>query len=177
MSEALDIKSKKLRRARLKASRETGISFQFLADLALKTSAAESSVSTSGLADRMRLPLPLVEVVDADLYREKVVEIRRHARRQQSSLRAARPWLGAIETAAREISGYVGPAPVSLAAYSAMVRAQARPSDTVPPETVAATFSDLVLPEDLLHTLGLAINSRRSLFISGVPGTGQDGHR
>jgi predicted ATPase with chaperone activity len=73
----------------------------------------------------------------------------------------------------REISGYVGPAPVSLAAYSAMVRAQARPSDTVPPETVAATFSDLVLPEDLLHTLGLAINSRRSLFISGVPGTGK----
>src|ERR1041384_6559363 len=54
-----------------------------------------------------------------------------------------------------------------------MVRAQARPSDTVPPETVAATFSDLVLPDDLLHTLGLAINSRRSLFISGVPGTGK----
>jgi predicted ATPase with chaperone activity len=38
---------------------------------------------------------------------------------------------------------------------------------------VASAFSDLVLPESLLQTLGLAINSRRSLFISGVPGTGK----
>ncbi|MGH9934848.1 MAG: hypothetical protein ACREAM_01300, partial [Blastocatellia bacterium] len=30
-----------------------------------------------------------------------------------------------------------------------------------------------VLPESLLQTLGFAINSRRSLFISGIPGTGK----
>jgi predicted ATPase with chaperone activity len=72
-----------------------------------------------------------------------------------------------------EISGYVGPAPVSLAAYSAMMRSQAQPEDLVGPDQVAAAFSDLVLPDSLMQTLGFAINSRRSLFISGIPGTGK----
>jgi predicted ATPase with chaperone activity len=43
----------------------------------------------------------------------------------------------------------------------------------VGPEQVKAAFSDLVLPESLLQTVGFALNSRRSLFMSGVPGIGK----
>src|SRR4029079_3012998 len=68
---------------------------------------------------------------------------------------------------------YSGPAPVSLADYSQMVRLQAAPSQPASIEAVRAAFSDLVLPESLLQTLGCVINSRSSLFLTGLPGTGK----
>jgi len=40
-------------------------------------------------------------------------------------------------------------------------------------DTVRQAFHDLVLPESLLQTLGCVINSRRSLFLTGLPGTGK----
>jgi predicted ATPase with chaperone activity len=40
-------------------------------------------------------------------------------------------------------------------------------------ETVRSAFHDLILPESLLQTLGCVINSRRSLFLTGLPGTGK----
>ena len=40
-------------------------------------------------------------------------------------------------------------------------------------DTVRRAFHDLVLPESLLQTLGCVINSRRSLFLTGLPGTGK----
>ena len=150
----------------------TGISFQFLADLALKISATESALTTVTVADRMCLPAPLVEQLMQHLYRENLVEIRgREGFNNNRYALLDRGWDQLRRV--MEISGYVGPAPVSLAAYSAMMRSQAQPDDLVGPEQVTDAFRDLVLPESLLQTLGFAINSRRSLFISGIPGTGK----
>jgi len=150
----------------------TGISFQFLADLALKVSATESALTTITVADRMCLPTPLVEQLMQHLYHEKLVEIRgREGFNNNRYALLDRGWDQLRRV--MEISGYVGPAPVSLAAYSAMMRSQAQPDDLVGPEQVTGAFHDLVLPESLLQTLGFAINSRRSLFISGIPGTGK----
>lgn len=151
---------------------ETGLSFQFLADLALKTSGAESTSTTATIAERMCLPVPLVEELMQHLYREKLIEIRGNVGFNNNRYALLdRGW----EQMRRvmEISGYVGPAPVSLNSYTAMMRSQAQPDDLVGAEQVAQAFSDLVLPETLLQTLGFAINSRRSLFISGIPGTGK----
>jgi predicted ATPase with chaperone activity len=151
---------------------ETGLSFQFLVDLALKLAATESSVTTGQIAARMCLPVPLVEPLLQHLYREKCLEAR-GATGFNSNRYALldRGWEQLRRVT--EISGYVGPAPVSLNAYSALMRSQAQPEETVGPEQVEMAFSDLVLPESLLQTLGFAINSRRSLFISGIPGTGK----
>jgi len=151
---------------------QTGLSFQFLADLALKTAATESTLTTASIAERMCLPLIPVEELLQHLYREKLVEIRGNVSFNNHRYALLdRGW----EQLRRvmEISGYVGPAPVSLAAYSAMMRSQAQPEEMVGPDQVAEAFNDLVLPESLLQTLGFAINSRRSLFISGIPGTGK----
>ena len=150
----------------------TGLSFQFLADLAVKISATESVVTTATVAERMCLPAPLVEQLMQHLYREKLVEIRGNVGFNNNRYALLdRGWDQLRRVT--EISGYVGPTPVSLAAYSAMMRSQAQPEDLVGTDQVAAAFHDLVLPESLLQTLGFAINSRRSLFISGVPGTGK----
>jgi predicted ATPase with chaperone activity len=150
----------------------TGLSFQFLADLALKTSATESTVTTAAIAERMCLSAPLAEQLLQHLYREKLVEIRGNVGINNNRYALLdRGW----DTLRRVlgISGYVGPTPVSLAAYTAMMRSQAQPEELVGPEQVSAAFSDLVLPDSLIQTLGFAINSRRSLFISGIPGTGK----
>ncbi len=150
----------------------TGLSFQFLADLALKTAATESTVTTAAIAERMCLSLPLVEQLLQHLYREKLVEIRGSVGFNNNRYALLdRGW----DTLQRVmgISGYVGPTPVSLAAYSAMMRSQAQPEELVGPDQVSAAFFDLVLPDSLIQTLGFAINSRRSLFISGIPGTGK----
>jgi predicted ATPase with chaperone activity len=54
-----------------------------------------------------------------------------------------------------------------------MMRLQAVPSHPASIENVRSAFSDLILPESLLQTLGCVINSRRSLFLTGLPGTGK----
>lgn len=150
----------------------TGLSFQFMADLALKVAATESTLTTAAISDRICLPLPLAEDLMQHLYREKLVEIRGSAGFNNNRYALLdRGWDQLRRV--MEISGYVGPAPVSLAAYSAMMRSQAQPEELVGPDQVADAFHDLVLPDSLLQTLGFAINSRRSLFISGIPGTGK----
>jgi len=150
----------------------TGLSFQFLADLALKVSATESALTTATISDRICLPMPLIEQLMQHLYREKLVEIRGNVGFNNNRYALLdRGWDQLRRV--MEISGYVGPTPVSLAAYSAMMRSQAQPEELIGPDQVASAFHDLVLPESLLQTLGFAINSRRSLFISGIPGTGK----
>ena len=151
---------------------ETGLSFQFLADLALKTAGTESTLTTATIAERICLSATLIEQLMQHLYREKMVEIRGNVGFSNNRYAVLdRGW----EQTKRllEISGYVGPAPVSLNAYTALMRSQAQPDELVGEPQVAEAFNDLVLPDSLLQTLGFAINSRRSLFISGIPGTGK----
>jgi len=76
-------------------------------------------------------------------------------------------------TRLQQQSGYLGPAPVSLDDYAHMMRLQAIPSRAATMESVRSAFKDLVLPDSLLQTLGCVINSRSSLFLTGLPGTGK----
>ena len=155
-----------------KSIEETELSFQFLADLALKIAATESVLTTAAIAERICLPLTLVERLMQHLYHEKLAEIRGSAGFSNNRYALLdRGWDHLRRL--KEISGYVGPAPVSLSFYTTMMRSQAQPEDLIGSEQVHAAFSDMVLPKSVLQTLGLAINSRRSLFISGVPGTGK----
>src|SRR5262249_18433942 len=72
-----------------------------------------------------------------------------------------------------EVCGYVGPAPVSLESYAAMLRWQFARSPQVMPEHVATALSGLVLSDKAAQLAGLAVSSGRSLFIFGPPGNGK----
>src|SRR5918998_1026565 len=151
---------------------DTGISEGFLCDLALKHVAMLAEPTTSAVAERLRLPRTLTEELLQLLYREKLIEVRlqttpgstRYAMLDHGWERMAR---------LQAICGYTGAAPVSLKDYAHMMRLQAIPSHPASVDTVRAAFRDLVLPDSLMQTLGCVINSRRSLFISGLPGTGK----
>ncbi|HEX6045112.1 MAG TPA: hypothetical protein VFZ22_11535 [Pyrinomonadaceae bacterium] len=151
---------------------DTGVAQQFLCDLALKHVASLPDPSTASVADRLKLPKALTEELLYHLYREKLIEMR-----LQSAVGATRYAMldHGWERLARLQSqnGYVGPAPVSLDDYAHMMRLQAVPFRPASMDSVRAAFRDLVLPDSLLQTLGCVINSRSSLFLTGLPGTGK----
>ena len=151
---------------------DTGIAEQFLCDLALKHVAMMPEPTTNSVADAIHLPRTLTEELLQKLYREKLIEVK-----MQSAIGSTR--YAMLDhgwdryTRLLSLCGYVGPAPVSLRDYSHMMKLQSIPSNTASIETVRQAFHDLVLPETLLQTLGCVINSRRSLFLTGLPGTGK----
>jgi len=151
---------------------DTGVAQAFLCDLALKHVAALPDPSTASVADRLKLPKALTEELLYHLYREKLIEMR-----LQSAIGATR--YAMLDHGWERLSrlqsqnGYLGPAPVSLADYAHMMRLQAVPFRPASMDSVRAAFRDLVLPDSLLQTLGCVINSRSSLFLTGLPGTGK----
>ena len=151
---------------------DTGISEGFLCDLALKHVAMLPEPTTTAVAERINLPRTLTEDLLQKLYREKLIEVK-----QQSAIGSTRYAMldHGWDRLSRLLSvcGYVGSAPVSLRDYSHMMKLQSIPSNTADIATVRQAFHDLVLPDSLLQTLGCVINSRRSLFLTGLPGTGK----
>lgn len=151
---------------------DTDVPASFMCDLALKLVAQMPEPTTSSVSKEMCMPRALVEELLHHLMREKMVEVKgqiavgatRYAMLDRGWERLAR---------VRELCGYVGPAPVSLRDYAHMMRLQAVPSRPATIESVRSAFRDLVLPDSLLLTMGCVVNSRRSLFITGPPGTGK----
>jgi hypothetical protein len=151
---------------------DTGIAEGFLCDLALKHVAMLPEPTTAAVSERIHLPRTLTEEILQKLYREKLIEVR--VQTAMGSTRYAMLDHGWDRlTRLLSVCGYVGPAPVSLNDYSHMMRLQSIPTNPASMETVRKAFHDLVMPDSLLQTLGCVINSRRSLFLTGLPGTGK----
>jgi len=151
---------------------DTDVDEGFLCDLALKHAGMVSEPTTEVVAERMCLPRMLTESLLQKLYREKLIEVK-HQNTMGSTRYAMLDHGWARLTRIQDQCGYVGPAPVSLNDYAHMMRLQAVPSQPANLDVVKASFRDLVLPDSLLQTLGCVINSRRSLFLTGLPGTGK----
>jgi hypothetical protein len=151
---------------------DADVPVSFLCDLALKHVAQSPDPTTVNIAEQLCLSRALTEELLQHLYREKLIEVRvqlamgatRYAMLDRGWDRVAR---------ARDLCGYAGPAPVSLRDYTHMMRLQAIPARSASIEMIRAAFRDLILPDSLLQTLGCVVNSRRSLFLSGPPGTGK----
>ena len=148
-----------------------GLDRSILLDLALKTAHLLPQFSTESAARRMHLSI----AVTADLLEQMRTEFLlealghegpgyRYAITQRGRERAER---------LMEICGYVGPAPVSLESYRAMLEWQAAQSPRITPEQIKAALAELVLPEEAMEIAGLAMASGRSLFLSGPPGNGK----
>src|SRR5215204_1040748 len=151
---------------------ETGVSQAFLRDLALKHVASLANPTTASVAEKLHLPLALTDELLYQLYREKLIEIR-----LQSALGQTR--YAMLDHGWEQVTrlqthcGYAGPAPVTINDYSYMMKLQGTPSKPASMAAVRTAFRDLVLPDSLLSTLGCVINSRSSLFLTGLPGTGK----
>jgi hypothetical protein len=151
---------------------DTDVAEGFLCDLALKHVAMLPDPSTTAVAEQIHLPRTLTEDVLQKLYREKLIEVKVQTTEGFTRYGMLDHGWDRLKRLL-DVSGYTGPAPVSLNDYTHMMRLQSIPSEAAEMTTVREAFHDLILPESLLQTLGCVINSRRSLFLTGLPGTGK----
>jgi hypothetical protein len=151
---------------------DAGVSPSVLSDLALKAAYTVPQFTTEWAARRLCLPLALVSELLEQQRADHLLEVigtsgpfgYRYAILARGRERAGR---------LLEVSGYVGPAPVSLESYTAMIEWQVARAPAVSPRHVADALADLVLPEESRLRAGLAISSGRSLFLHGPPGNGK----
>ena len=72
-----------------------------------------------------------------------------------------------------ERSQYMGPAPVPLASYAAMMEKASTQGLIINEDDIRQAFAHMVISEPLLQQLGPAINSGRSIFLFGHAGNGK----
>ncbi len=154
---------------------DTGINLAFLADLVLKVMYTRGFLMGHEIADAVRLPFSgIVDRALDHLRREHLAEVRGSGGFGESSYQYVISDEGrsrARET--MEKSQYVGPAPVTLEAYTKMANAQSIKGFTITEEQMKRGFAHLVLNEHILSLLGPAINSGKSVFLFGEAGNGK----
>jgi predicted ATPase with chaperone activity len=154
---------------------QTGLSFDLILQLILKTLHFAGEVTGAGLATRLGLSHSAIQPVLEHLKLTHLVEI------SGGGLLGGPSFEYQITTAVRnrallflEQSHYVGVAPVPFTHYEAYMQRFAR---TMPKSATRArvrdAFSHLVLSERVLDQLGPAINGAHSLFVYGPPGNGK----
>jgi hypothetical protein len=151
---------------------ETGVDPSILLDLALKLANTTPRLTSEWAAEQLRLPLAVVEQLFWRLRDEQLLEILgqsgpmtyRYSITQRGREQAKR---------LLEISGYVGPAPVTLDAYAKMISQQMAAFSPVNAGDVEKALSPLVLGKEVTDVASLAAASGRSLFLFGPPGNGK----
>jgi predicted ATPase with chaperone activity len=154
---------------------ETGLDLPFLADLVLKAIYYNNSVTAQRITEI--LCLPYFNVIDRALTmlkREELVEVSGSNGFGELGYQYAIAPRGMTRVhEVMERSTYLGPAPVMLEDYIAVVKAQAIGEVRVSPADIRAAFADLVLEEATMDIIGQAVNTGRSLFLFGHPGNGK----
>ncbi len=153
---------------------ETGLDLHFLAELLLKHLHVGGVLTLGRLAERLALAGSVLETVLGFLRKESRIEVLGGASSGSAELRYAlteRGRNGALEGLLR--SGYIGPAPVPLDAYTAVVRAQSVRRTVITRQAMREAFAGVVIRESLLDQFGPALHSGRALFVYGQPGTGK----
>jgi len=151
---------------------QTGLTSGFLADLALKIVSTDTNCTSETISEKIKLPMGISENVMQYLYREKYIDIRERSGVQRHRYAMLdRGWDRVRRLL--EINGYIGPAPVTLEDYSAGIRWMHKNTTTADPADVSEAYSHLVLASHQLETLGLVVDSRRSLFLTGPAGCGK----
>lgn len=158
-----------------KSVEQTGLDRIGISDLVLKVIYFNNQVAGQAISDT--ICLPFFNVIDKALgvlKKEELVEVVGSAGFGEPAYQYSITPKGSSRVQQLlERTTYVGPAPVTLEQYTEVVKAQAISDVRVGPEEVREAMSDLVLDESIVHSLGQAVNTGRSLFHFGPPGNGK----
>jgi hypothetical protein len=154
---------------------ETGLPFLFLAELLGKVLAQRGQLRLAELAAHTKLNVSVIDPLIAFLRTEKLCEV---ARIGSSGTDADLCYIlteggRARAHAALGRNAYAGPAPVTLAAYIAQVKAQSVADMQVTRGAMAAAFEGVVVNPGVLDQIGAGMNSGRALFLHGAAGSGK----
>lgn len=152
---------------------DTGLRRELIVELVAKHILDKGTPTLANLADALCLPGSIIERLLDFMRSEALVEVRPN-RGNDPGLRYAlteRGRASALDAMLR--SGYVGPAPVSLAHYSTVIRKQSIHGQAISREAMRDAFREVVIEPALLDQLGSAMNSGRAIFLYGHAGTGK----
>ena len=153
---------------------DTGLSFDLLEQLVLKTLHFAGELSAAALGTRLGLLHSVLEPVLQHLKREYLCDVWGGGLGGPSFIYRLTDAGRVRAMLALEQSRYVGAAPVPFPQYEAYMRAfDAGTVKAVTRATVRRAFGHLVLSERVLDQLGPAINGGHSLFVYGPPGNGK----
>jgi hypothetical protein len=154
---------------------DTGLTMGLLGELALKLIHNGGEIGATEISNEMRLPfVGVVRPVLEQLDREELVNVvgSRGFFEQSYRYTTTRKGIERVHQA-MERSQYIGPAPVPLEHYNAMIRAQALSEIHLDESAVRSAFEGLVVSPDIFDRIGPALNSGRSVFLYGPPGNGK----
>ncbi|HYF07323.1 MAG TPA: hypothetical protein VD970_06850 [Acetobacteraceae bacterium] len=154
---------------------ETGVELTDLLDLLMK-GAQSGAVDTAGkAADLLCLPQRVAQDLVDQAGERQLVEVVGAIRTLTSAIPRFAPTTKGRDWAAQafERNGYLGPAPVPLAAFVERIRRQAIGDERVPPEAVRRSLDGLIMSDALIRRVGPALNSGRPMLLYGPPGNGK----
>lgn len=153
---------------------QTGLQLSFIVDLATKHILYMGEFDQQALADKICLPINLVDAVMEQLRRAKFVEVLGASGYASGTYRYLITDAGKTRSQElMEICRYVGPVPVSLDEYVRTVEGQTIRSVAIDQSQIDAAFAHLVINPLLMKSIGPALSSGRSLFLYGPSGNGK----
>jgi DNA-binding PadR family transcriptional regulator len=152
--------------------RDAGLTDSEVESLALKFLLSRGDLTGREMADQIRLPFVLIDVILRQLKQDQLLVYRSSAPMNDYVYQLTD--LGR-ERARRymEHCTYFGSAPVSLMDYILGVTAQSLTKQHPSSEDLGRAFSDILVNPNMLRRLGPAINSGRGLFLYGSAGNGK----
>ncbi len=158
---------------RPKTVEETQLPMHFLAELLVKHINDAGLLTLKQLMQRIALAGPVIEEIISFLRKEVLIEVHsrgfEHRELYYGLTQRGRDY--AVDAFAK--SGYVGPAPVPMNLYRAVVEEQSIHNFKVTRDHFYRAFSKITLKAELKDQLGPALNSGRAIFIYGPAGTGK----
>jgi hypothetical protein len=154
---------------------QTGIGRGSLLGLMLKFMRMESCETLPDMSTRMGLPVAVMQELMDEATQQKLVQVLGSI--SQGLVRYMRYSLtDAGRVAAAEAlaqSAYLGPAPVSLAAFQAQVKKQAIRNENLREKTLKEGFAGMIVPQNYIRKLLPAVRSGRTILLYGPPGNGK----
>jgi energy-coupling factor transporter ATP-binding protein EcfA2 len=155
---------------------DTGLELRFVTELVAKALHGAGKVKLPVLAEQLRLSIGVLREVLAGLVADQFAE---SSWCGDSDIDVQYHLTGAGQRAATEYlaqSRYVGPAPVTLAAYRAQVERQSLSLPQAPrvtPGQLAAGLAEDGFEPALCDLIGAALHSHRALLLYGPSGSGK----
>ncbi len=154
---------------------ETGLTESFLLDLLVKTVFRHGMERPSRMAAEMRLAGRIIDqLLEAAKEKQLVVMLGQRGASLTAEMRYAltdkgRDW--ALK--AMDLNSWTGPAPVPIATFCEQMKAQSIRLELLREERLDQVFSEMILPKELMHMIGPAVNSGASMLFYGPPGNGK----
>lgn len=155
--------------------RETGLTDSFLGELVCKHLFDAGVLDMSRLVDRLALTGAVLEEVLAFLRKDGRVEVLGQASQTGGQmLRYGLTERGrGVARDALSRSGYIGAAPFPVSTYRSLIKLQTIHHSRINANDMRNALAGVVLTEEMLDQLGVAMNSGRAIMIYGPAGTGK----